>query len=81
MKVTYLQNAGVIVENFGEKILCDPWFVDGCYYGSWHHYPKFEFNEKEFDDVDYIYISHIHPDHFDIKTLQKLKKKYTRSYS
>jgi len=74
LKVTYLQNAGVIVENFGEKILCDPWFVDGCYYGSWHHYPKFEFNEKEFDDVDYIYISHVHPDHFDIKTLQKLKK-------
>ncbi len=42
MKVTYLQNAGVIIENLGEKILCDPWLVDGCYYGSWHHYPKFD---------------------------------------
>ena len=74
MKVTYLQNAGVIITNLGEKILCDPWLVDGCYYGSWYHYPKFDFNPKEFDDIDYIYISHIHPDHFDIKTLQQLKK-------
>jgi UDP-MurNAc hydroxylase len=74
LKVTYLQNAGVIIENNGEKILCDPWLIDGCYYGAWHHYPKFEFNPKEFEDIDYIYISHIHPDHFDVKTLSQLKK-------
>ena len=74
MKITYLQNASVIIDNNGEKILCDPWLIDGCYYGSWHHYPKFEFNQKEFDDIDYIYISHIHPDHFDIRTLEKLRK-------
>jgi len=74
LKLTYLQNAGVIIENSGEKILCDPWLVDGCFYGAWYHYPKFEFTPKEFDDIDYIYISHIHPDHFDVKTLQQLKK-------
>ena len=74
MKITYLQNAGVIIENEGEKILCDPWLVDGCYFGSWYHYPKFDFNPQEFDDINYIYISHIHPDHFDPKTLKKLKK-------
>jgi len=74
LKTTYLQNASVIIENSGEKILCDPWLIDGCYYGSWHHYPKFNFIEKEFDDIDYIYISHIHPDHFDVKTMSKLKK-------
>jgi len=74
LKITYLQNASIIVDNNGEKILCDPWLIDGCYYGSWHHYPKFDFNQKEFDNIDYIYISHIHPDHFDIKTLKKLRK-------
>ena len=74
MKTTYLQNASVIIENSGEKILCDPWLIDGCYYGAWHHYPKFNFIEKEYDDIDYIYISHIHPDHFDVRTMSKLKK-------
>lgn len=74
MNIQYLQSACVVIENKGEKILCDPWLVDGCYYGSWYHYPKFDFIPKEFDDIDYIYISHIHPDHFDTKTLEKLKK-------
>lgn len=74
MKIKYLQNASVIIENQGEKILCDPWLIDGCYYGSWNHYPKFEFNEKEFEDIDLIYLSHIHPDHFDKETLKKLDK-------
>jgi len=74
LKITYLQNASIIIDNNGERILCDPWLIDGCYYGSWHHYPKFEFNQKELDDIDYIYISHIHPDHFDIRTLEKLRK-------
>ena len=67
MNITYLQNAG-------ERILCDPWLIDGCYYGAWYHYPKFEFNPKEFENIDYIYLSHIHPDHFDVKTLSQLKK-------
>jgi len=74
LNITYLQNAGIIVENEGERILCDPWLIDGCYFGAWHHYPKFEFNPKEFENIDYIYISHIHPDHFDVKTLSQLKK-------
>ena len=74
MNITYLQNAGIIIENAGERILCDPWLIDGCYYGAWHHYPKFEFNPKEFENINYIYLSHIHPDHFDVKTLSQLKK-------
>ena len=34
MKIKYLQNVSVLIENQGEKILCDPWLIDGCYYGS-----------------------------------------------
>ena len=43
MKLTYLTSASVIIEDQNVKILCDPWFVDGEYYGSWYHYPKFNF--------------------------------------
>lgn len=74
MKLQYLKSATVIIESKGVKILCDPWLVDGEYYGSWHHNPPFNFNEEDYQDVDYIYISHIHPDHFSIKTLEKLHK-------
>lgn len=35
----------------------------------------YDFKPKEFDDVDYIYINHVHPDHCSPKTLSKLNKK------
>ena len=43
MKVRYLTSASVIIEHKNTKILCDPWLVDGEYYGSWCHYPKLDF--------------------------------------
>ena len=75
MKLNYLQSACVMIEDQDVKILCDPWLVDGAYLGSWALYPPYEFKPEKFEDVDFIYISHIHPDHCSTKTLQKLNKK------
>lgn len=74
MKIHYLQSASVIIEANSVKVLCDPWLVDGEYYGSWNHYPPYNFDSQKFDDIDFIYISHIHPDHFSFLTLEKLNK-------
>ncbi|MCH9631889.1 MAG: hypothetical protein S4CHLAM6_02070 [Chlamydiae bacterium] len=74
MQITYVYNACVLVEHNGSKILCDPWLIDGIYYGSWHQYPKAKAAPKDFFDVDYIYISHIHPDHLDPATLKLFPK-------
>ena len=73
MKITHLNGACEIIQANGIKILTDPWLVDGEYYGSWYMYPplpNFDFNLL--DNVDYIYISHIHPDHLSKLTLEKL---------
>lgn len=74
LKITYFQSATALVEDSGVKILLDPWFVDGAYYGSWAIYPPSKFKPEDFNDVDYIYISHIHPDHFNVKTLERMNK-------
>ncbi|MBG9941033.1 MBL fold metallo-hydrolase [Brevibacillus formosus] len=74
MKVTYIQSACVIIENQNVKVLCDPWLTDGAYYGSWYHYPPLKFSPEDFNHVDYIYISHVHQDHMDIKTLEIISK-------
>lgn len=74
MKITYLKSSTVIIESNGIKILTDPWLTDGEYYGSWYHYPKFDFKKEVFDDIDYIYVSHIHMDHFSKATFQLLNK-------
>ena len=74
MKIQYLTSASVIIEDKNIKILCDPWLVDGEYYGSWCHYPPLDFCPEDFNDVDFIYLSHIHPDHSSLKTLKKMNK-------
>ena len=75
MKLTYLSSASVIINHEKTNILCDPWLVDGEFYGSWFHYPSLNFKPEDFNFVDYIYISHIHPDHLSIKTLSRIDKK------
>lgn len=72
MQVTYLESAAVLIEGSDTSILCDPWLVDGAYYGSWAHYPPPEFGPEDFDDVDYVYVSHIHPDHFHPESLRRM---------
>ena len=63
MKMTFLQSSSVVLEHKETKILTDPWLVDGELYGSWAHYPPSELKPEDFNDVDYIYLSHIHQDH------------------
>lgn len=52
----------------------DPWLIDGEYYGSWYHFPKLELNLDLINSCNYIYISHIHPDHFSKASFGLLKK-------
>ena len=78
MKITQLNSASVLIEDNDEnskvKILCDPWLEGEEYIGSWAIYPPYDFDPQNFSDVDFIYVSHIHPDHVSTKTLLKLKK-------
>ena len=69
MEITKLGSATITVKTKDVKILCDPWLTDGAYYGSWCNFPPINLNDCNFDDIDYVYISHIHPDHFDPKTM------------
>ncbi|MDE1770724.1 MAG: MBL fold metallo-hydrolase [Thaumarchaeota archaeon] len=75
MKVTQLYSASVLIQDGNAKILCDPWLQGEEYYGSWGMYPPYDFKPESFNDVDFIYISHIHPDHCSARTLGQLNKK------
>ena len=66
MKFEFIGNAGGIFHGTeGTKILCDPWIVPGVFEGSWFHYPPLKTKIKDLQNVDAIYVSHIHPDHYD----------------
>ena len=72
MKIKLYRSATVGLK-FDNKVLMDPWLVDGEYYSSWSHYPYFDLMLK-INSYDAIYISHIHPDHCSDKTLKKINK-------
>lgn len=62
----FLANAcGIFTGKNGTRVLCDPWLVDGVFDGSWCHFPKLKTSMNDVKNVDAIYISHLHPDHFD----------------
>ncbi len=75
MKITHLQSATQIIHLGDTKVLVDPWLTDGEYYGSWYHYPPFPANELNKLEYDYIYVSHIHPDHLSEATFKALPRK------
>ena len=78
MRVTWYTNACVrISSSDGSSILCDPWVNSGAFLGSWFHWPPIENGlEKSLLDAscDGIFVSHLHPDHYDPKFLSKFSK-------
>ena len=72
MRVRYIYSACIEIETPDVRILTDPWFTDGAYDGSWHQFPKLEAPLDTLREPDLIYISHIHPDHYDPVFLRAL---------
>ena len=74
MKVTYIGHACILMESADTRILMDPWLTDPTYHGTWWHYPPLALGVRDLPKLDYLYVSHEHPDHFDPPTLRQLDK-------
>ncbi len=75
MNVKFLGQACTLIETGGKRILCDPWITGTCNANSWYHLNRRIQTRKDVPtDVDYIYISHEHTDHFHIETLKEFDR-------
>lgn len=70
MKFKILSHAGMLVEDKGKSLLFDPWLFGSCYWRSWWNFP--EIKRSEYKDIkpDYIYLTHLHWDHFHAPSLR-----------
>jgi UDP-MurNAc hydroxylase len=69
VQVTSVGHAGFHIQTEAGSILCDPW-VNPAYFASWFPFPdNTGLDWDALGDVDYLYVSHLHKDHFDPKTL------------
>jgi UDP-MurNAc hydroxylase len=70
MKVTFLGHAGLFVETDHGSILCDPWF-NPAFFASWFPFPDNQDVDLDaISDPDFLYVSHLHHDHFDPRFLR-----------
>ena len=65
MRITYLGHAGLRIDTAHGSILCDPW-ANPAYFGSWFVFPDNSgLDWDRVGETDYLYVSHMHQDHFD----------------
>jgi UDP-MurNAc hydroxylase len=72
MNFTILSHAGLCVEHHGVRIVSDPWLIGSCYWRSWWNFPEPPPSLIENLNPDYIYLTHLHWDHFHGASLKKL---------
>ena len=71
MKITGLGHASVLIETAHGSILTDPW-VNPAYFGSWFPFPdNSQLDWDRFGTADYLFVSHLHRDHFDAEHLRR----------
>ncbi|MCW2539521.1 MAG: Rieske (2Fe-2S) domain protein [Frankiales bacterium] len=78
MQVTGLGHASVLIETAAGSVLTDPW-VNPAYFGSWFPFPdNSELDWDKIGQADYLFVSHLHRDHFDPEHLARhISKKST----
>ena len=78
MRLTFLGHAGWLVQTRYGSVLCDPWFTP-AYFGSWFPFPRNDgLDPRALGEVDFLYVSHLHRDHFDPEWLARNVSKQAR---
>lgn len=70
MRVTSVGHAGFLLETNAGTVLCDPW-VNPAYFASWFPFPdNTGLDWDTLGNCDYLYVSHLHKDHYDPANLR-----------
>jgi len=78
IKIKFISQASVVIETVDAKIWTDPWLFGTAFNNSWKLFPEPEFNEDWYDEINFLWISHEHPDHFHIPTLKSLPDEFKK---
>lgn len=75
-KVSHFVNSFINVEGMNSSISCDPW-IGKTTDNGWFSYPIKNTSsiKKNVFKSDFVYISHLHCDHIDLKTLKNFQNK------
>ena len=70
MELEFISHASFITRVNGKSIICDPWIKGKVFNEGWALLSKP--GNVDWSAIDYIYVSHEHPDHFNFPTLKSI---------
>jgi UDP-MurNAc hydroxylase len=75
VRITGTGHASMRIDTAAGSILTDPW-VNPAYFASWFPFPdNSQLDWESLGNVDYLYVSHLHRDHFDAEHLRRFVSK------
>jgi UDP-MurNAc hydroxylase len=75
VRITGTGHASMRIDTPAGSILCDPW-VNPAYFASWFPFPdNADLDWEALGRTDYLYVSHLHRDHFDAAHLRRYVSK------
>jgi UDP-MurNAc hydroxylase len=75
VRITGTGHASMRIDTPAGSILCDPW-VNPAYFASWFPFPdNSQLDWESLGNCDYLYVSHLHRDHFDAAHLTRFVNK------
>lgn len=78
MQIQLVSHASVLIRTADLQIWTDPWLTSKVFNNSWTLLLPPAWDPEWLDAIDYIWISHEHPDHFNIPTLKALPDAFKR---
>ena len=72
MKIKFVNHSSFIIEHNGVSIIADPWLEGKVFNNGWSLISETKLPYEGFADIQYIWFSHEHPDHFYPPNLKKI---------
>ena len=79
MKIKFVNHSSFIIEHEGISIISDPWLEGKVFNNGWDLISKTRLSYEDFKDINFIWFSHEHPDHFYPPNLKKIPEAYKKN--
>ncbi len=79
MKIKFVNHSCFIVEHEGVSIISDPWLEGRIFNNGWDLLSKTKLTYDDFRNIQFIWFSHEHPDHFYPPNLKLIPAEYKKN--
>jgi hypothetical protein len=73
MNIKFINHSSILLDSGNHKILCDPWYKGSIFNDGWKLIHESNQSINDFD-LDFIWYSHEHPDHFSVLDINKINE-------